>query len=447
MTKNLYIFVLILAFSFSALAEQKRVLIFFTVGGHAAAARAIEEDILSMDPSAVVKMVDVTNISDNIIGKNFASSTLFLMKYAPSVFSELFFKPMVTASRGVETISDRPTLNLVTKSDELSEIIDDFQPTSILSTFIFATESLAFLKEQQRLTTPVGWLHTDLLDDTFFAQVSGTIDMTFLPHPKMTERWIERGIPSDRVASTGIAVRSLFHRLGSSAKEALDSEVPHYILMGGTFGLLDYEGLIETMIHETHRPIKITAICGQNQSMQEKLTDISVRKHRLKGENYLPNNVDLKVLGWVDTNSFQELLEDATAVISKPGGITSFEMIFGRVPSLFLADKEGHEAMNSRFLEAEGLALIAKSVPQIGAIVHQIEKDPSLLANIRSKQSSFIQATDPHLIARWALNPSLPKSGPVTPAKISSEGDTIRSLIPTNNWLCRKAISLGASAH
>lgn len=458
-------FFLLFILSISVQAEQKRILIFYTVGGHAAAAKAIQEDILSLEPGTEIKMVNVSDTPQGFIGKNFVGPSLFLMEHAPTLFSELFFKPIVTSSRGIQRVEDRATLDLVTKTKDLLSIIEDFQPTAVLSTFLFTTETLAYLKEIGRLKNiPVAWLHTDLLDDSYFAQVSGSIEMTFLPHRKLTESWMRRGVPGDRVATTGIAVRSIFHKLGQRSQQALTASVdiadgsrdpksaggasaarrPHFILMGGTFGLLDYEGIIDAIARKTKGPIKISAICGKNEKMHKKLMALASRHRKVKASYYLPDEVELNALGWVDAESLQNLLGKATAVVTKPGGITTFEMIFGKIPSIVLADGDGHEAINAKFLAEEGAAFVAQKVEDVGDFAGQIEADPRRIETVKDKQEKFVGEADPHLAAKWALNPIFPKSAPVPPGEISEVGDTIRSLFPTNNWLCRKAVSIWA---
>ena len=97
-------------------------------------------------------------------------------------------------------------------------------------------------------------------------------------------------------------------------------------------------------------------------------------------------------------------MEIATAIITKPGGLTTAEALAKRTPLLMVAPIPGQEMCNARYLLSQGAAVQVSSVATIGDIVTQLFREPDRLNQLRKKAEALAHPDSALQIGRLLLD-------------------------------------------
>jgi processive 1,2-diacylglycerol beta-glucosyltransferase len=93
----------------------------------------------------------------------------------------------------------------------------------------------------------------------------------------------------------------------------------------------------------------------------------------------------------------------ATVIITKPGGITTAEALAAGVPMLILHPLPGQEAMNTKFLLKEGVAVKAESPEDVLVILDELLYNASKLKVMSRKALALSRPDSAMNIARLAM--------------------------------------------
>ena len=114
------------------------------------------------------------------------------------------------------------------------------------------------------------------------------------------------------------------------------------IFGGGEYGLSNVK-LFLTGLLELEEDIQIIAIAGKSKKIQNMFKNITIK-------------YDKKTLILGYTDKIPELMSIADFIISKPGGLTTTEILTSNVPFIIINPIPGQEEENARFLLNNGAA-------------------------------------------------------------------------------------------
>ncbi len=367
-----------------ALGEgSKRVLIFYSsIGmGHLSAARAIESNLKSEDPSVEVRLV---NIRDTIPSQRRAKVDEWMfwkvVKTLPSFYDYLFQKNMVAGVNSHQLNTKTPY-----QGDAVMEIINEFKPTNIVTTHYGATLALIKLREENKLENiPVAWLHTDYFKG-YFPRISKNIEMTFLGADALTKSWIEEGLSPQKVVTTGLPVNAkAFEPVDKEkvfAENQLDLNKKTVVLMSGGEGVGDFPAIVSSIARSVKEPVQIVAICGKNEAHVKNLTAMKSR---------LPEHVTLQIHGFVKDNiKVLDLIKASDVYITKSGGLSPTEGFAINKPMILLDVYGGHERENAKLLGDLGMAIVNQNQMNIGQDVNTLFTDSALVSKMLRSQTEF----------------------------------------------------------
>ncbi|MPM89097.1 Processive diacylglycerol beta-glucosyltransferase [bioreactor metagenome] len=126
--------------------------------------------------------------------------------------------------------------------------------------------------------------------------------------------------------------------------------------MGGGLGL----GSINRIVKELDRKlsnIQIIAVAGRNERLEVKLKNLDTKNL-------------LVVYGFA--NNMHELIEVSDLVITKPGGVTTAEVLSREKPLIIFSPIPGQESDNAEFLLNSGVAATTSDVGKIPPLINQI---------------------------------------------------------------------------
>jgi processive 1,2-diacylglycerol beta-glucosyltransferase len=165
----------------------------------------------------------------------------------------------------------------------------------------------------------------------------------------------------------------------------------HVLIIGGRSGTKNTFEIVKYLIKE-NIAMHLIILCGYNEKLKNKIKDY------LQKSNYLKKEIDPKkitVLGFVpDIYSF---MITSDIIITKPGALTIAESIIIGIPLILdiFPVVMGQEIGNVKYVETNGLGLIARKPKDVPVLIKKILFDPYLKNNmlIRLKNAKKLYGT------------------------------------------------------
>ncbi len=248
-----------------------------------------------------------------------------------------FFELMV--KKGFKIYNTRYRIMENMKTDQKPELyryfsrcferyLEEKKSDLIISTLPLCSQIVSFYKEKTGSSIPLITCVTDITGHSEW--INKNTDIYLVGSYTVREKFIKKGVLPSKIFVTGIPVRPEF----IMSSQRMDNDVNKKILiMGGGFGMLPIE-------HDFYQDldnlpnVEFTVITGRNHSLY----------HSLRGKYR-----NIQVLGYV-TNVFDYMAE-VDAIITKPGGVTTFEAISAELPILALNPLLQQEKYNAQFIQ------------------------------------------------------------------------------------------------
>jgi processive 1,2-diacylglycerol beta-glucosyltransferase len=219
------------------------------------------------------------------------------------------------------------------------------------------------------------------------------VDRYVVPSEETAKKLVDNGIDPARIVSFGIPIDPRFRegcdRDAIFKKLSLNKDIPSVLIMGGTQGLGPIYELVK-MMDRSFLEMQIIVATGTNQKLFRALT----RRFRFRRKNIviLPYAINI-----------DELMEASTVIITKPGGITTAEALCKGLPMLIVNPLPGQEAMNTRYLLKEGVAVKAEAPEDILAMLEELLYNPNKLRRMGERARALSKPNSATDIARLAL--------------------------------------------
>jgi processive 1,2-diacylglycerol beta-glucosyltransferase len=161
--------------------------------------------------------------------------------------------------------------------------------------------------------------------------------------PSVRDKLIARGIADSQIEVTGIPVHPNFwhpHDRAEIQRQFGLRDMPTVLVMGGGWGLLYGEQLVEYMTGYADR-VQLILCMGSNDKAREKLLADPKFQH--------PN---IRVIGF--TKEISKLMDVSDLLVTKPGGMTCTEGMAKGIPMLFYEPIPGQEEENAEYFINHG---------------------------------------------------------------------------------------------
>jgi len=345
--------------------------------GHMRAAQAIELALHQTVPDATVLNLDVLTLTNAAFRRVYAKTYIDLVNKAPH-FLGFFYDMLDQPSASGRGRSDRlrlavEKLNLRSFLKLLTE-----QPWDlVINTHFLPAEIIAALRRDGKLAVPQVTATTDF--DTHRLWVNQPCERYFTATEEGARYLQHWGIPAAHTFATGIPIHPVFaapkDRAACLQNQGLTGERPIILLMSGGFGVgpigCIYQGLLAL-----EKPVQVVAIAGRNAELKADLEGIPVpERHRAK------------VLGFTD--QIDELMAVAELVVSKPGGLTTSEVLARGAGMVIVNPTPGQEYRNNDFLLENGAAIKVNNIATLSYKVGQLLADPAKLAQMRANAAKL----------------------------------------------------------
>ncbi|MFZ5641661.1 MAG: MGDG synthase family glycosyltransferase [Bacillota bacterium] len=340
--------------------------LFFSVSigaGHDLAARALAEEVMARHPGGRIKIVDTFRYINPVLNKVIVGSYIESLKFNPKIWGYLYDQ----AEEGDKFIDLSQLLSKML-SAKLEKLVEEFRPDAIVCTHAFPAGILSVLKSRGKLPVPLVGVLTDFTVHPFW--IHEHVDTYFIPAEDLKYQLMDMGVRKSAIKPFGIPVRKEFSENPGKKKvrEKLGlADRTTILLMGGGLGLGDMKKYLD-ILGNCDEELQILCIAGKNDRLRTALELTPVKNAT-------------RVWGFVD--NVPELMAASDMIITKPGGLTTAEVLAMELPMVIVTPLPGQEDRNTEFLLNAGVAVKVRKPEFLVANIKQLLKNPLRLKTMR----------------------------------------------------------------
>lgn len=332
--------------------------------GHHRASCAIEEALRYREPSVEIMNVDAFQFASPFIRWAIYRTYLSLIRHQPDVWEYLYDNPVI--HNRVQYF--RKLLNHY-QALKLRHLVEKFHPDAIVCTQAYPCGVVADFKQQQGIDVPLVGVLTDYAPHLYWFH--DQVDAYVVPSEQVKRQFLIRGIAASQVKVLGIPIGLNF--LNKAYPEAvarqfgLDARHPVILIMGGGSGFGQICDMMMSLDIIPH-PCQFVVLTGTNRRL--------FRWFRARRFRH-------RVLPLAYTSQVSSLMDIATLLVSKPGGMTTAEALAKHLPLVIVNPIPGQESYNARFLLSQGAAVQASSPDTVRQTVRDLLENSDQLQAIR----------------------------------------------------------------
>ena len=345
---------------------KKKILILYASAGHGheKAARAIGEVLSDKKDSAAVTLIDTLTLTRGSFGDRYKNGYIYMIQRFPSLWGFFYYLTDIAAVYFLI----RPFRRLVNafEAAPLHKKILDEAPDIVISTHFMATEVVSHLKQKGRTSTVLINVVTDYLAHAFW--LAPGVDRYAVGSSETVADLRRRGIPAQKIVSTGIPIEKKFSQTQDRASLRDRFGVPQdafaVLVTSGGAGVGSLLSLIDEIL-KVPRGIHVFAVCGTNEKLLVSMKGLAEKNPRLHPFGFV--------------NNIQELMSASDVVVGKGGGLTVSESLSMGRPLILYGSVPGQETRNVQCMTKHGVALPAFSYADVLRFLTDFVDQPDLL--------------------------------------------------------------------
>jgi processive 1,2-diacylglycerol beta-glucosyltransferase len=343
-------------------ARPQRVLVLSAdVGeGHAAAARALAEQLEASPQEVEVTVIDGLDAMGRLLRPVVQDGYRVQLRFLPWTYSLVYGTLERVAP--VRWMARKLLCRLGARP--LARAIEEHAPDVIVSTYPAVTVVLAHLRRTHVVDCPTVATITDLTGLFFWAQPG--IDMHLVMYGESMSA-VERiaGEGSVRLVRPLISAEFLAPRCPLETREGLGlpTEGRMVVVSGGGWGVGDVEGAVRELCRVADIS-SIVCLAGRNEQLAARLSSSFAREPRVH------------VYGFTD--KMPQLLAAADALVHSTGGVTCLEAKAAGTPVVSYGLPVGHARLNTRAMADLDLLRLANDTRELREHVQASMAEPLL---------------------------------------------------------------------
>jgi processive 1,2-diacylglycerol beta-glucosyltransferase len=338
--------------------------------GHLRAAQAVTLALQEIVPNAVVRNLDVLETTNAVFRYVYGKAYLGLVNNAPHLLG--YFYDVLDRPRRQNNMRDR--FRLALERLQLRSFIRllESEPWDLaICTHFLPAEIVAYLRRKGRLTLPQLTATTDFETHRMWVnQPCERYTTATEEGSRNLHRW---GIPTSDTRVTGIPIHPVFAQAKSQAecraRHGIGTDRQVILQLAGGFGVGPVVELSRSLL-SIERPVELVVIAGKNARLKADLE-----------KRLVPGQHRVTVLSFTD--QIDELMAAADVVVSKPGGLTTSEVLARGAAMVIVNPIPGQEDRNSDYLLESGAAIKANNAATLAYKVATLLDDPKRLQQVR----------------------------------------------------------------
>lgn len=332
------------------------------VSGHHQATIAIENALRILRPDVEILNLNAFNYTNPFTEKIVNRLYLGVIKRTPGVWDYLYDNPSVIES--TQKIKEAIHKH---NSPKFKRLIDDFKPDAVICSQAFPCGMAADFKKRYNSSVPLIGVLTDYAPHSYW--IYDTVDYYITPSEEVKDRFIRKGVASDKIRVYGIPISpkfSLKHNKEELAKKfGLNLNRPIILAMGGGQGLGPLNKIVSAF-KKMRINSQLAVVAGNNKKLYHKL-ERKTKSHKKK----------IFLYGFI--NNIDELMEVASFIITKAGGLTTAEAFCKGLPMVIIKPLPGQEEINTTYFLSKGAAVKITDDKLILKFLQDLISNPSML--------------------------------------------------------------------
>lgn len=342
---------------------MKVLILSITAGqGHNATAKAISTYLETMGIES--RILDTYRYLNPILGETVNRGYLFTSSSIKHTYSKVY--SMLEKRKKSKPIMSWTRLSNKFMALKLKGFIRRYAPDVIVCTHIFAGILIDVLLERDKIQAKTMGIVTDFTFHPYWEEALH-LDYVITPSELMEIQARKKGFIPNQIMALGIPINPKFStsipKEEAREKLGLNPDLKTLLIMGGSMG---YGNIAETVIEldKIEEDFQLITVCGNNKEAKEEIDKLKTSK---------------KILNYGYTDNVDLLMDAATCIVTKPGGLTTSEALAKNLPIIIVHPIPGQEYRNTDFLLNCGVAAKASSTSPVYEIVFQLFKNPKRL--------------------------------------------------------------------
>lgn len=335
--------------------------------GHISAAEAVKEEIILTEKDANVEIIDfVDYMFPKFSSMAYKGFNLMVYKFS-GVYN---FLNKIAGKHGKVPLERAAT-------KRIDDLVLGKKADLIIVTLPMCSQYIASYKTMRNCQIP---MYTYITDITAHEEwIAEGTDLYFVGDVSTKNTLISKGVKKEQIVVSGIPVRQCFKAnvQGETSKLGKDRMGNKKVLiMGGGLGLIpSADDFLDGF--STREDVEITLIAGRNTKLVKTIS------------GKYPN---IKVIGYTD--KVVEYMNKSDLIITKSGGITTFEAIHTETPLYIIKPFLMQEIGNAKHIENLNIGRVVWSKEtdigeDVGLLLENTELLNEMKCNMRKIKSSF----------------------------------------------------------
>lgn len=328
--------------------------------GHHSTAQAIINYF--NDKNIECTMLDTFEYINPVLAESIDNGYMFSTKYIPEIYGKAYDKLDGRVQRWDKHSIVAVLSQLV--SNKLKDYIIEFSPDIIIGTHSYACMLMTYLREKEIVSCPLIGIVTDFTVHPFWE--STDLDYYVTADALLDNQMRKKGISEEKILPIGIPIKSKFSKKipKTEARKTLGIEDKTTILL--MMGSMGFGNIIKEIqeIDKLEIDFQLLCVCGRNEKMYKEISEKQWKKNII-------------VYGFVD--NVDVMMDASDCIITKPGGLTTSELLAKNLPAIIMNPIRGQEDRNMEFLVNNGAAIMVTETFGIDEALFQIMKNPKRL--------------------------------------------------------------------
>lgn len=314
----------------------------------------------------IVDVMDYASLIGKINLKLFNMIFKFQFSLPATIGYELSDNKIVTAPYKIYT---KACLNKQLQKDFL-----EYNPDLLIATHFFGGIMMGSINKKYHTKTKIITIITDYCSNCMWIQNHKYEDYIVVSNEIVKQEVLKFGVDEKKICPFGIPLSSKFKVTDDKEKIKLKYNIKNnkpIILFfgGGSMGSSFTYNYLKTLL-KLKLDINIIFVAGKNVELQNKVNDLVMKE----------NTPNITVLGF--TNDVSNLLNIATLVITKPGGLSVTEALEMKTPMILIPGNGGQENYNANFVTKNKFGLRVRTPFQLSRVMKKINNNPEIVQNM-----------------------------------------------------------------
>ena len=314
----------------------------------------------------IVDVMDYASLIGKINLKLFNMIFKFQFSLPATIGYELSDNKIVTAPYKIYT---KACLNKKLQKDFL-----EYNPDLLIATHFFGGIMMGSINKKYHTKTKIITIITDYCSNCMWIQNHKYEDYIVVSNEIVKQEVLKFGVDEKKICPFGIPLSSKFKVTDDKEKIKLKYNIKNnkpIILFfgGGSMGSSFTYNYLKAIL-KLKLDINIIFVAGKNVELQNKVNELVMKE----------NTPNITVLGF--TNDVSNLLNIATLVITKPGGLSVTEALEMKTPMILIPGNGGQENYNANYVTKNKFGLRVRTPFQLSRVMKKINNNPEIVQNM-----------------------------------------------------------------